>query len=112
VSEAWADLGGGEIVDIRKIERVDKAAHYVGKYLTKDALSGLPDGIRRYGTSSDIELDVRGGDDSERDFSLLMDDYKVTTPAGEPLTRGVTNADFIEQRQNGGPVGLDGPPPD
>jgi hypothetical protein len=56
VSAAWADLGGGEVVDIRQIERADNAAHYIGKYLTKSALSGLPDGIRRYGSSADMTL--------------------------------------------------------
>lgn len=39
-------------MDIRQIERVEKAAHYIGKYLTKNALTGMPDGIRRYGSSS------------------------------------------------------------
>jgi hypothetical protein len=107
VSGAWADLGGGGVVDIRKIDRVDKAAHYVGKYLTKDALSGLPDGIRRYGSSADIDLEVRGGGGSERDFALKLEDYEITNTEGEPLTRGVVAADFKRQREWGGPV-----PPD
>jgi hypothetical protein len=109
VSKAWSELGGGEIVDIRKIDRADKAAHYVGKYLTKDALSGLPDGIQRYNSSQDITLDVRGDkDDSDGDWSLVMDDYEITPVDGEgPLRRGVTDADFVRQREWGGPV-----PPD
>jgi hypothetical protein len=111
LSAVWARLGGGEVVDIRYMDRVEKTAHYVGKYLTKDALSGLPDGIRRYGSSQDIALDVRGdsGDSEPSDWSLVMDD-PLTTEVGtdEPLTRPVAPADFVEQRENGGPPD---PPP-
>ena len=108
VSSAWSDLGGGEVVDIRKIDRTEKAAHYVGKYLTKNALSGLPDGIQRYNSSADITLDVRGDkEDSEGDWRLLMDDYVITDMDGEPLRRGVTGSDFAQQREWDGPV-----PPD
>jgi len=108
LSATWSELGGGEVVDIRKIDRVEKAAHYVGKYLTKNALSGLPDGSRRYGSSQDIDLAVRDSGDSERSFSLLMDDYEITRKDGEPLTRGVVDADFVRQRQWDGPVPPDG----
>ncbi len=109
VSAAWSDLGGGEIVDIRKIDNVDKAAHYVGKYLTKDAMTGLPDGIRRYGSSADLELNVRGSDnDSDGKWQLRMDDYTVAaTGTDEPLRRGVTDTDFAQQKEWRGPV-----PPD
>ena len=109
VSSRWSELGGGEIVDIRAVERVDKAAHYVGKYLTKNALSGLPDGIRRYGSSQDLTLDVRGNgaSDGTMSWELVMDDYQIRRPDGEPLTRGVVSADFTEQRANGGPLGID-----
>jgi len=112
VSTAWAELGGGEIVDIRRIERTEKAAHYVGKYLTKDALSGLPDGIQRYNSSEDISLDVRGGGDSDEDWSLVMDDYLIRTKrdGDEPLTRPVARVDFAQQKEWGGPVPPDPPP--
>jgi hypothetical protein len=97
VSAAWEELGGGEIVDIRKIDRVDKAAHYIGKYLTKDALTGMPDGIRRYGSSSDIKLAVRGGGgDGDTSWRLLKDDPVTDIP------RPVVRADFVR----------DQPPPD
>lgn len=96
VSTAWSDLGGGEIVDIRAIENVEKAAHYVGKYLTKDALSGLPSGIRRYGSSADLDLDVRGGGDSEDDWQLLVEDDVIDAP------RPVVKADFIREDDVGG----------
>jgi hypothetical protein len=112
LSARWAELGGGEIVDIRHVDRVEKAAHYVGKYLTKDALSGLPSGIRRYGSSQDIDLDVRGGSDDEsaENWALVMDDFEIVRD-GDPLTRGVTPTDFIQQRDHGGPLGKDPPPP-
>jgi len=97
VSAAWADLGGGEVVDIRKIDRADNAAHYIGKYLTKSALSGLPDGIRRYGSSADINLSVRDSGDSDDDWRLLTDDPVTGVP------RPVVGADFILER------GLDPP---
>lgn len=104
LSRRWEELGGGEIVDIRQIERVEKAAHYIGKYLTKNALTGMPDGIRRYGSSSDIDLDVRGTGESgdDRQWTLVMDDYQLGDD--EPLTRGVSRCDHVEQRQNGGPL--------
>lgn len=116
ISRKWKELGAGEIVDIRKIERVEKAAHYIGKYLTKDALSGLPSGSRRYSSSQDISLDVRGdGEDSDdgKNWSLVMDDYAIRDEGDEPLTRSVAGYDYVEQRENGGPVGIaDWPPPD
>lgn len=110
LSAKWGDLGGGDVVDIRRIEDTEKAAHYVGKYLTKDALSGFPDGIRRYGSSSDIELDVRGDSgDSGEEWRLMMDDYAYADleQADGPLRRAVADADFVEQRDWGQPV-----PPD
>ncbi|WP_232689001.1 hypothetical protein [Halobacterium zhouii] len=96
-------------MDIQKIERADNAAHYVGKYLTKDALSGLPDGIQRYNSSSDLTLDVRGNKDNgdTGDWELLMDDYAIIHDNGNALRRGVTGTDFAQQKDWGGPV-----PPD
>ena len=108
LSSRWAELGGGEVVDIRHIDHLDRAAHYLGKYLTKNALSGFPDGVHRYGSSADLDLDVRGDrDESEGSWRLVMDDYLVPRDDGTPLTRGVTGADHVQQREWGGPV----PPP-
>jgi hypothetical protein len=112
ISEAWSAVGGGRVVDIRRVDRCEKVAHYLGKYLTENALSDFPDGVKRYGTSEDIDLDVRGDGDSELDFELVMDDYQLDRGDREgPLTRSVAPVDFVEQRENGGPVGK-GPPPD
>jgi hypothetical protein len=103
-------VGLGEVVDIRRVN-ARNAAHYLTSYLGKGALASLPKGLRRYGSSSDISLDVRGGGGDERDWTLLMDDYQ-TTPVGQesgPLRRGVTKTDIWLQKEHGGPLGL---PPD
>jgi hypothetical protein len=89
------------------MDNVDKAAHYIGKYLTKDAMTDLPDGIRRYGSSADLDLAVRDGGDSDDEWSLRMDDYAITDQDGEPLRRAVTSTDFAQQQAWQGPV-----PPD
>jgi len=114
VSEAWSDLGGGEIVDIRKMDNVDKAAHYVGKYLTKDSMTGLPDGIRRYGSSADLDLNVRQSGDSDGDWRLRMDDYLRYSPEEgvyldleNPNRREVIGYDFWIQKAK-----WQGPAPD
>lgn len=111
LSAMWERVGGGEIVGIEYISGVENAAHYVGKYLTKNAMSNLPDGINRYGSSQDITLDVRGNkqddDDDGRDWELKMDDWQIVTSDGDPLRRPVTKVDFAQQKDWGGPV-----PPD
>jgi hypothetical protein len=95
-------------VDIRAVDRIEKVAHYVGKYLTKNALTGLPEGIRRYGSSQDLSLAVRSNsDESEPIWRLLVDDHEIAGPDGSPLTRGVVRSDFSRQREWGGPK----PPP-
>ena len=111
ISEAWSAVGGGEVVDIRRVSRCEKVAHYLGKYLTKNALSDFPEGVQRYGTSEDIQLDVRGDESSDTEFSLVMDDYGLERD-GEPLTRPVVSADFVQQLEHGGPLGKDPPPDD
>jgi hypothetical protein len=110
VSSAWKELGGGGIVDIRQVERVEKAAHYIGKYLTKDALTGMPKGIRRYGSSSSITLAVRGAErDAEPDYpwELTRTAYESLAYSDEPLETAVLPSDFPRQREWGGPY----PPP-
>jgi hypothetical protein len=104
-------VGLGEVVDIRRVN-ARNAAKYLTSYLGKGALANLPKGLRRYGSSSDINLAVRGGGDDERDWRLLMDDYEITpvSRADGPLRREVTKTDIWLQKQHGGPLGLD--PPD
>lgn len=92
VSAAWSRTGVGEVVDIRRVE-ARKAGHYVAKYLAKDAMANLPSGVHRYGTSADIDLGVRGGDESDddREWTLMADDPIV----GRPIP--ATSGDFIRR---------------
>jgi hypothetical protein len=111
LSRLSARVGLGHIVDIRRVN-ARNAAKYLTKYLTKGALHDLPDGARRYGSSADISLGVRGpdSDDSGPEWRLMMDDYEVEPVGGDgPLRRGVTKTDLWRQKQHGGPVGV--PPP-
>jgi len=99
-------VGLGEVVDIRRVN-ARNMAKYLTKYLAKGSMADLPDGARRYGSSQDIDLDVRGGEGDSRDWDLMMDDYLITDDDGEPLRRGVTRGDLVQQKDWGGPV-----PPD
>lgn len=56
LSAKWSSLGGGPMVDIRKIKDIKNMARYVGKYLTKDVLLSAPKGTRRVTTSQNIKL--------------------------------------------------------
>jgi len=107
LSKLSVRVGLGEVVDIRRVS-ARNAAHYLTSYLGKGALASLPDGLRRYGSSSDIDLDVRGSSGDSRDWSLMMDDYEILKKSSdsEPLRRGVTKADLYMQKVHGGPVGL------
>jgi len=110
LSRMAARVGLGHVVDIRRVE-ARNAARYLTKYLTKGSMADLPKGIRRYGSSQDIDLAVRGGGGDDRDWRLMMDDYEIRRrDSDEPLRREVTSADLWRQKVEGGPVGLD--PPD
>ena len=90
-------VGLGQIVDIRRVD-ARNAAHYISAYLGRGALSFLPDGSRRYGSSADVDLDPRnpGGDsESEEDWSLLAWDHVADCWVG------ATNGDF--RRDSGRP---------
>jgi hypothetical protein len=103
-------VGLGPVVDIRRVN-ARNAAKYLTSYLGKGALAMLPNGLRRYGSSSDVDLSVRGGGDDDRDWRLMMDDHEIRRRStDEPLRREVTKTDLYVQKVRGGPVGLD--PPD
>ena len=110
LSKTARRVGLGHVVDIRRVN-ARNAARYLTKYLTKGALHDLPDGARRYGSSADISLAVRGShEEPEQDWRLLMDDYEISPVGGDgPLRRGVTPSDLFRQRIEGGPIGLDPP---
>lgn len=98
--------GLGEVVNIKRVN-ARNMAKYLTKYLTKGSMADLPKGARRYGSSADIDLSVRGGDGDDSDWELMMDDYQIIDQQGEPLRRGVTRGDLVQQREWRGPV-----PPD
>lgn len=99
-------VGLGEVVDIRRID-ARNMAKYLTKYLAKGSMADLPSGANRYGSSSDITLNVRGGGGDDREWRLMMDDYFITDQHGDPLRREVTRSDLAQQREWRGPV-----PPD
>jgi hypothetical protein len=99
-------VGLGEVVNIKRIS-ARNMAKYLTKYLTKGSMANLPKGARRYGSSADIDLAVRGGDGDGRNWDLMMDDYVITNLEGEPLRRPVTRVDLAQQKEWDGPV-----PPD
>ena len=110
LSQLTQRVGLGEIVDIRRVN-ARNAAKYLTSYLGKGALASLPSGLRRYGSSEDIDLEVRGSsDDPDEDWRLMMDDYEIQPRYAEgPLRREVTSTDLYRQRVEGGPPGLDPP---
>jgi hypothetical protein len=112
LSELSSRVGLGHVVDIRRVN-ARNAARYLTKYLTKGALHDLPDGARRYGSSADISLDVRGSgsdDDNGPEWRLMMDDYEISPVGGDgPLRREVTATDLWRQKKREGPLGT--PPP-
>ena len=110
LSDLTERVGLGPVVDIRRVN-ARNAAHYLTSYLGKGALADLPEGLRRYGSSADVDLDVRGGGGDDRDWRLMMDDYETVPREAEsgPLRRGVTKMDLYLQKHYGGPLGL--PPP-
>lgn len=56
IGGAWQAVGGGRMVDIRRVD-IQRIGGYVSKYLTKEMLLGWKRGkFRRYTTSRDIRL--------------------------------------------------------
>lgn len=58
ISEAWSALGGGQIVDIRRV-KMRSAARYLSKYLTKQMVLNAPKRARRVTTSRGIKLNPK-----------------------------------------------------
>ena len=64
VSDAWAALGGGKIVDIRRVD-MHRVSNYLSKYLTKEMLMSAPKRARRVTTSRTIKLNPKKVSDSK-----------------------------------------------
>ena len=69
-------VGLGRIVDIRRVD-ARNAAHYISAYLGRGALSHLPKGSRRYGSSADVDLDPRNPGGGDRDDELLEERWHL-----------------------------------
>jgi hypothetical protein len=68
ISQTWNQLGGGKIVWIKRA-RIQKIAHYLAKYLTKELLLSAPKGTRRITTARAVRLFPKF--QSEIDWELL-----------------------------------------
>ena len=55
VSGAWSAVGGGRIVDIKRVD-IHRVSRYLSKYLTKQMIMCAPKGARRVTTSRNIRL--------------------------------------------------------
>ena len=64
ISETWSLLGGGRIVDIRRID-MHRVSRYLSKYLTKEMLMCAPKRARRVTTSKGIRLNEKKPSDFE-----------------------------------------------
>ena len=58
ISDAWSSLGGGKVVDIRRVS-MHRVSHYLSKYLTKQMLLSAPKRSRRVTTSRGLKLNPR-----------------------------------------------------
>jgi hypothetical protein len=56
ISESWEALGGGRVVDIRRVYDMHRVARYLSKYLTKQVILSSPRGVRRWSVSRGIQL--------------------------------------------------------
>ena len=81
IQERWVASGGGAHVDIRHVD-VHRVAAYLSKYLSKELLLDVPDGVRRVSTSRSIKLNERKPSDYtwhvlkttiDRQYVLLVD---------------------------------------
>ncbi len=55
ISKTWAALGGGRVVDIRRVD-MHRVSHYLSKYLTKEMLLRAPKRARRVTSSKGLKL--------------------------------------------------------
>lgn len=55
ISSVWDSLGGGKIVDIRRV-KMRRVAAYLAKYITDNAMCDYPPRVRRFSTSYGLAL--------------------------------------------------------
>ena len=56
IKASWTALGGGRVVDIRRVYDLHRIGHYLAKYLTKEIILSAPAKCRRFTTSRGIQL--------------------------------------------------------
>lgn len=88
VSEAWAALGGGKVVDIRRVS-MRKVSHYLSKYLTKEMILSAPKRSRRVTTSRGITLNPKKQSPDTWTLIRIPIDvlYRIHWKAAEDITR-------------------------
>jgi hypothetical protein len=102
VSDTWSVLGGGRIVDIKRVD-MHRVSHYLSKYLTKDMLLCAPKRARRVTTSKGLRLLEKQPSDYEwRMMRIpvlrLFDVYRANVTRIEPDSDGCLLAfETVEQ---------------
>ena len=113
VSETWSKLGGGRIVDIRRVD-MHRISHYLSKYLTKQMLMCAPKRARRVTTSKGIKLLEKQPSDYEwRMLRIpilrLLDVYKpIVTGISQDSDGCVVAFETFESPTNGHSFGPPG----
>jgi hypothetical protein len=71
ISDAWNALGGGRIVDIRRVQ-IKRVAAYLAKYITEEDLCEYPPKVRRFSTSRGLALFERTRSTAWRFFKTAI----------------------------------------
>jgi hypothetical protein len=69
IAEAW----GFGFIDIKKSKNVDKAIHYMTKYMSKELGSNMPKSARRYFSSNNLKKPITSR--NEKQIKFFMDLY-------------------------------------
>ena len=104
ISDSWAALGGGRVVDIRWVD-LHRVQVYLTKYLTKDFYAGV-DG-RHYGSSQTVDLRLYPKVDGVHHFELvcLPCHHFVDSPGLDALRDWLLSRLVLQrQRSDGLPV--------
>lgn len=89
ISDAWDALGGGPIVDIRRVE-IKRVAAYLAKYITEEDLCEYPSRVRRFSTSRGLALFERTKSSTWRYFKTPIEVLLKYSPRVEEVIRDLT----------------------
>jgi hypothetical protein len=73
IRSSWNAVGGGQVVDIRRIYDLHRVSAYLAKYLTKEMILSAPTKVRRYTTSRGVALFKR----RKRPSGWWLEDYSI-----------------------------------